>query len=127
MHWTALSQYDAMSDTQNVRSLCSHADSPLAYTLSAPAGQQFLPIATQPPLAANSSAVLSMARSTLGMVKTTLLIVAACALLTSVSATFVMIGDSFSDDGHGASPIVQDALSTPYVRFVVVNSWSSSC
>ena len=45
-----------------------------------------------------------------------LLVVAACSLMTGASATFVMIGDSFSDDGHGANPVVQDALSTAAVR-----------
>ncbi|DBA78537.1 TPA: hypothetical protein ACH3X2_007856 [Trebouxia sp. C0005] len=45
------------------------------------------------------------------MLRSVLLVVAACSLLTGVSATFVMFGDSFSDDGRGANPVVQDALS----------------
>ena len=41
---------------------------------------------------------------------------AACSLLTGASATFVMLGDSFSDDGRGANPVIQDALSKDGVR-----------
>ena len=55
-----------------------------------------------------------MARCSLS--QAALLVVAACLLLTTASATFVMLGDSFSDDGHGANPVVQDALSTAAVR-----------
>ena len=50
------------------------------------------------------------------MVKKMLLLLAACSLLTATNATFVMLGDSFSDDGHGANPVIQDALSQPGVR-----------
>ena len=50
------------------------------------------------------------------MMKNKLLLLAACSLLTATSATFVMLGDSFSDDGHGANPVIQDALSQPGVR-----------
>ena len=60
-----------------------------------------------------------MARSAFAMLKTALLVVAACSLLTGASATFVMLGDSFSDDGRGANPVVQDALCTAAVRLFV--------
>ena len=50
----------------------------------------------------------NMARS---LMTNTCVAVAACCLLTGTHAAFVMLGDSFSDDGHGASPVVQDALS----------------
>ena len=42
---------------------------------------------------------------------------AACNLLTGASASFVMLGDSFSDDGRGANPVVQSALSKDGVRY----------
>ncbi len=50
------------------------------------------------------------------VLRSVLLMVAACSLLTGASATFVMFGDSFSDDGRGANPVVQDALSNAAVR-----------
>ena len=46
--------------------------------------------------------------------KSVTLLLAAC-LLAGASAKIVMIGDSFSDNGHGANPVVMDALSTPQV------------
>ena len=46
------------------------------------------------------------------------LLLAAC-LLACASAKIVMIGDSFSDNGHGANPVVMDALST--TRYVYSN------
>lgn len=54
------------------------------------------------------------------VVKTMAVLLAAC-MLVSASAKIVMIGDSFSDNGHGANPVVMDALSTSQVRarFVV--------
>ena len=52
--------------------------------------------------------------------RTAVLALAACSLLTGASATFVMLGDSFSDDGRGANPVVQDALSKDGVRCVPV-------
>lgn len=50
-------------------------------------------------------------------VNTMALLLAACMLLASTNAKIVMIGDSFSDDGHGAQPVVMDALSTAQVAF----------
>ena len=46
--------------------------------------------------------------------KAVTLLLAAC-LLAGASAKIVMIGDSFSDNGHGANPVVMDALSTSQV------------
>lgn len=48
--------------------------------------------------------------------RTAVLAVAACGLLTGAGASFVMLGDSFSDDGRGANPVVQEALSQDGVR-----------
>ena len=55
------------------------------------------------------------------MMKSMLLLVAASSLLTATSATFVMLGDSFSDDGHGANPVIQNALSQPGVSCAAVD------
>ena len=54
-----------------------------------------------------------MARSWL---RNAFLALAACSFLTGASASFVMLGDSFSDDGRGANPVVQEALSQDGVR-----------
>lgn len=54
-----------------------------------------------------------MARSWL---QNAVLAFAAWCLLTGASASFVMLGDSFSDDGRGANPVVQSALSKDGVR-----------
>ena len=39
----------------------------------------------------------------------------ALATAPAVSGRFVMFGDSLSDDGHGANPVVNSALSTDQV------------
>ena len=43
------------------------------------------------------------------------LTVLACALCADAECALVVFGDSFSDDDHGASPVVREALSTAQV------------
>lgn len=51
---------------------------------------------------------------------------AICALLGRARATFVVVGDSFSDDGRGANVVVQGSLSQDSVRFESIVAAASS-